>query len=181
MLRAGLLSGRMVTLAGDVDGVLRSALSSLGAELNAFPLGELDDAQAEEWVRSRAPVHALVAAVRGAELSAAEPLESALDRTWTAIHAVAAGALISQEQAGKIVLLGPAPDGGGQAPALRAAVENLARTLSVEWARYGVSVTALTPGKSTSAEQLATVVAFLLSPAGDYFSGCRLELGAIGA
>jgi NAD(P)-dependent dehydrogenase (short-subunit alcohol dehydrogenase family) len=63
---------------------------------------------------------------------------------------------------------------------VRAGVENLARTLSVEWARHAVTVTAITPGTSTDESQLATVVAFLLSRAGDYFSGCRLDLGAAG-
>jgi len=73
---------------------------------------------------------------------------------------------------GKLVLIAP-PAG---APA-RAALENLARTLSIEWARFGIRTTCLTPGPATSDAQVADLVAYLLSPAGDYFSGCRLDLG----
>ena len=65
------------------------------------------------------------------------------------------------------------------AQASRAALENLARTLSVEWARYGITATAITPGAATTDEQLAELVCFLVSPAGDYFSGCRFSLGVI--
>jgi NAD(P)-dependent dehydrogenase (short-subunit alcohol dehydrogenase family) len=179
LLRAGLLSGRTVALAGGVGADVRSALAALGASLTALPSGGLDDDQAQGWVRSVAPVHALVAATAGVDTGAGDRLESALDRTWTAVHAVAAEALIAQPQAGKIVLIAPPPEAGEHAPALRAAIENLARTLSVEWARFAVTVTALMPGTSTSEDQIAAVVAFLLSPAGDYFSGCRLELGVV--
>jgi len=61
----------------------------------------------------------------------------------------------------------------------RSALENLARTLSVEWARHAITVTAIAPGAATSDEEVAGLVAFLLSPAGDYYSGCRFELGAV--
>jgi hypothetical protein len=36
----------------------------------------------------------------------------------------------------------------------------------------------IAPGDATSDEELAELVCFLVSPAGDYLSGCRLELGA---
>jgi hypothetical protein len=48
----------------------------------------------------------------------------------------------------------------------------------VEWARYGVTAVALTPGVRTTGAELADVAGFLLSPAGGYYSGCRFELGA---
>ena len=51
-----------------------------------------------------------------------------------ATRAVATGALIPAG-AGKCVLIAPRPDRGPFAGAARAALENLARTLSVEWAR----------------------------------------------
>jgi citronellol/citronellal dehydrogenase len=180
LLRAGLLSGRNVALAGDVSAEMRSALTSLGASLSELPPGELDDDQAQEWVRSVAPVHALVAATGEVELAAGGRLESALDPTWTAVRAVTAGALIPQADGGKIVLLGPTRGAGEHEGALGAGIENLVRTLSVEWARYGVTVTAVSTGASTNAAHAATVVGYLLSPAGDYFSGCRLALGIAG-
>jgi NAD(P)-dependent dehydrogenase (short-subunit alcohol dehydrogenase family) len=59
---------------------------------------------------------------------------------------------------------------------MRAALENLARTLSVEWARYGITAVALWPGADTTDAELAELACFLISPAGGYFSGCRFEL-----
>ena len=35
------------------------------------------------------------------------------------------------------------------------------------------------PGPATAPAQLAELVAYLLSAAGNYFTGCRLELGAV--
>ena len=61
----------------------------------------------------------------------------------------------------------------------RAALENLARTLSVEWARFGITTVAVTPGAATSDDELARLVAFICSPAGSYFSGCRFDLGLL--
>jgi hypothetical protein len=76
------------------------------------------------------------------------------------------------------VLLAPAGDAGPHAEATGAALENAARTLSVEWARFGVRVVALRPSGEAAAE-VAELVAFLASPAGDYFSGCTWRPGRI--
>jgi NAD(P)-dependent dehydrogenase (short-subunit alcohol dehydrogenase family) len=77
---------------------------------------------------------------------------------------------------GRIVYLAPAPDTGEHAPAACAGLENLARTLSVEWARYGITTVTIAPGAGTGAGEVATLVAYLASPAGAYFSGCLLDL-----
>ena len=82
-----------------------------------------------------------------------------------AIRGVATGALIPAG-AGKVLLIAPRPAGGSFASAARAALENLARTLSVEWARYGVTTVAIAPGARTTDEELAELVCFLVSPAG---------------
>jgi hypothetical protein len=87
--------------------------------------------------------------------------------------------MIAAERPGKVVLVGPRPDAGPFAGAARAGLENLARTLSVEWARYGVTAVAVWPGERTTGEELAELVSFLVSPAGDYLSGCRLALGVV--
>ncbi|MCW2995118.1 MAG: hypothetical protein JWQ18_2613, partial [Conexibacter sp.] len=79
---------------------------------------------------------------------------------------------------GKVVLLAPATDAGEHADAVGAALENAARTLSVEWARFGVRVTAVRPRAGAVAQERAELVAFLASPAGDYFSGCAFHPGA---
>ena len=64
----------------------------------------------------------------------------------------------------------------GDAP-VQAALENLARTLSIEWARYGITPTAILPGAATTDDEVAELIAFLASPAGDYYSGCAFSLG----
>jgi NAD(P)-dependent dehydrogenase (short-subunit alcohol dehydrogenase family) len=94
-----------------------------------------------------------------------------LAQTWTAISAVTREAFIPAK-AGRIVLLASREDAG----VVKAALENLARTLSVEWARHGITTTAIAPGPSTTDEELATVIAYLCSEAGAYFSGCRFDV-----
>ena len=104
-------------------------------------------------------------------------LREASARGWTAIRDVATEALIGHERGGKVVVIAPRPDAGAFADAARAALESLARTLSVEWARNGITATVIAPGADTTDDQIAELVCFLVSPAGDYFSGCRLSLG----
>src|SRR5215211_1138206 len=57
----------------------------------------------------------------------------ALDAAWDAIRA---GALPPEHTRGLIVLIAP-PPGDPHAQATRAGFENLARSLSIEWARHG--------------------------------------------
>ena len=90
---------------------------------------------------------------------------------------MATGALIGNERGGTVVIIAPRPDAGAFARAAVAALESLARTLSVEWARYGITATVITPGTDTTDDQIAELACFLVSPAGDYFSGCRFSLG----
>jgi len=80
----------------------------------------------------------------------------------------------------------------------RAAVESLTRTLSVEWGPRGVRVVAIAPGfvhtdaiakygidtsvlssivplpRMQSADEVAALVGFLASPAGDYITGTTI-------
>jgi NAD(P)-dependent dehydrogenase (short-subunit alcohol dehydrogenase family) len=182
LLREGLLAGRSVALAGSVPGPVRDGLAGLGARVETVPadLPEEDDAVGS-WARERAPLHAIVfdagAAFGG---GGSDALTGALERAWSAVHEVAAGALIEGGEPGKVVLVGPRPDAGPLAGAARAGLENLARTLSVEWARYQITAAMVAPGAETDDEPLAELVAFLCSSGGEYLSGCRLELGALG-
>jgi NAD(P)-dependent dehydrogenase (short-subunit alcohol dehydrogenase family) len=171
-----LLAGSAIGLAGGVSGALRPELIRLGARVEEPERGlELG----ADWVRAHAPLQALVYDAGPAFGDGGqEGLRASVDQGWDAIHAVANGALIPGEVGGRIVLIAPRANAGSFAQAARAALENLARTLSVEWARYAITTTAIAPGASTTDEQLAMLVAFLISPAGDYLSGCRLELGA---
>jgi NAD(P)-dependent dehydrogenase (short-subunit alcohol dehydrogenase family) len=163
LLRQGLLEGKSVAVSGSVDTAVRDALVSLGAAVAPPETDEEVDAL----------VHDAGAALQAYDLAAA------LEQAWSAIAEVAARRLIPAGRPGKVIVIAPRPDAGMYAAAARDALENLARTLSVEWARYAITTVAITPGPRTNDEQLATVVCFLLSRAGDYFSGCRLELGTV--
>jgi NAD(P)-dependent dehydrogenase (short-subunit alcohol dehydrogenase family) len=176
VLRQGLLGGRTVALAGDPPARLHDALAGLGADVLGLDPG-LDEDGARDWATGAGTIHAVVydsgpAFGGGGQASLRETTE----RAWVATRAVATGALIPAG-AGKIVLIGPRPAAGRLAGAVRAALENLARTLSVEWARYGVTAAAISPGAQTGEDELAELVCFLVSPAGEYLSGCLFELG----
>ena len=103
-------------------------------------------------------------------------LRAALDGAWADVLAVAERRWLADGAGGKLVLVAPRPDAGEHAGAAAAALENLARTLAVEWARFGVRVVAIAPGPRTTDDELTALVAFLASAAGEYFSGCRFDL-----
>ena len=119
----------------------------------------------------------------GAEPASAKPdvlvfegtaeVPAVLDEAWDAIRVA-----LRDDQL--IVLIAP-PPGDAHAEAARAGLENMARTLSIEWARRGIRPVAITPGTTTSPAEIAELVAFLASPAGAYYSGCRFDLGAADA
>lgn len=184
-LRAGLLDDRRVAIAGNGDGAgaARERLGALGAQVDVLPDDVLADEEgAAAWARDRAPLRALVVdSGAGFGTGGPEGLRLALEHAWRATHAVATGALIGSEASGRLLLIAPAPDAGPHAGAARAALENLARTLAVEWARHGVTAVAIMPGPSTRHADVAELVCFLVSPAGGYFSGCRFDLGAVPA
>jgi NAD(P)-dependent dehydrogenase (short-subunit alcohol dehydrogenase family) len=140
--------------------VIRDALSGLGARLDVEP--------AQALIYDAGPAFA-----GGGQ----DRLRECLEQAWIAVHDVATGALIPAG-AGKVVLIAPTPDAGSFATAARAGLENLARTLSVEWARYGISTVAVGPGAVTTEDEVAELVSYLVSPAGEYFTGCMFELGA---
>jgi NAD(P)-dependent dehydrogenase (short-subunit alcohol dehydrogenase family) len=176
LLRQGLLDGRAVALAGGVAPAVAAALSGLGARTHELDPA-LDEDGAREWAAVLAPVHALVFDAAPTFGDGGERhLGAALEAAWVATRGVATGALIPAED-GKVLLIAPRSAGGAFASAARAALENLARTLSVEWARYRVTAVAVAPGARTTDEELAELVCYLVSPAGEYFTGCLFELG----
>ncbi len=181
-LRAGLLDGRAVALGGSSRPDIADALRALGARVEVMP--SLDGGEEErvgEWARAHLPLRALVACAGPGEV------EDVLADVWVAVREVASGALIPAGAGGKIVLVGPVVARGGSSAtgspgtgspaAVQAGLENLARTLSVEWARHRVTTVAVAPGPRAAEAKVADVVAYLVSPAGDYFSGARLDLG----
>jgi NAD(P)-dependent dehydrogenase (short-subunit alcohol dehydrogenase family) len=112
----------------------------------------------------------------GGDTAAAGP---AVAGAWTLLRAGVA-AHLEPAGGGACVLVAPRPFDGPGAAAAGAALESLARTTSVEWARLGVRVLVLRPGDATPDAAIAGLVAYLASPAGGYYSGCVLELGAAG-
>lgn len=182
-LRLALLEGRRVATAGlDPDGAIAVRAGELGAEvalIDAVTLG--DEAAAAGWARARAPLHGLILDAREAfGAGGPEPLRSTLELAWRAARAVATGALLEEgTDGGRLVFIAPAAEAGAHAEAARAALESLARTLSVEWARFRVTAVLLAPGAATREDELAELACFVLSAAGGYLSGCRFDLGAV--
>lgn len=181
----GLLADCRVVVAGDGAAALQTnaRLEALGAEvLTLSPEALADEDGAAGWARDRLPLHALVFDA-GAEFGSggADALRATMESAWRAVRAIVTGALIEAQGPGRLILMAPGPDAGPHAPAARAALENLARTLSVEWARHEITAVALWPGPETTDAEMAEVACFLISPAGGYFSGCRFELGAVPA
>ena len=182
LLRPDLLAGRVIALTEPTRAGLGDALADLGAVTAALRADPADEEAAATAAEGLGDVHVLVVDAGAAFAAAASaddelgPVRAALDGAWVAARAVANAAWIEPGRPGRLVLLAPGPGDGPHAEAARAALENMARTLSIEWSRYGIRPTALTPGGATSPDEVATLVAYLASPAGDYFSGCRLDL-----
>jgi citronellol/citronellal dehydrogenase len=129
-----------------------------------------------------------------------------VEGTWLMSHTVATRAMIPDSRGGKIVNVTLSPHHGlpgmAHSSAARAAVENLTRVLSIEWARFGIRLTALAAGhfatetlrtkypqqvvdgvagtvplgRLGTEEEFAWLVAYLASPAGDYLSGAILTI-----
>jgi len=112
--------------------------------------------------------------------AARHALRASLDASWNVTRVVAERAFLPESRGGRIVYLAPPADAGEHADGSRAGLENLARTLSIEWARHGVTAVAIAPGVAGAAE-VAALTAYLASPAGAYFSGCLLDLRGPGA
>ncbi len=125
--------------------------------------------------------------------------------TWLMTHAAATKAMIPQE-AGKVISVTLSPHNGMpgmvHSGAARAAVENMMRTLAIEWSRFGIKTCALAAGQFATetflekypravldhvarsiplgrtgrAEEIAWMVAYLASPAGDFVSGTTITI-----
>jgi len=176
LLRSGLLDGRLVAVGGGAGDALGAPLAALGARLAPLPTALDEDAMAA------AVDPATDVLLHDLRPAFADGLRAALDLAWVTVRAVANAAFIPgtpSSGGGKVTLIAPhaAPAGDPAVAGARAATENLARTLSIEWARHGIATVAITPGADSDDAQLAALAAFLASPAGDYFSGCRLALG----
>ncbi|HEV2998735.1 MAG TPA: SDR family oxidoreductase [Solirubrobacteraceae bacterium] len=193
LLRSGVLQGSGVLVAGAFaeDGSLGAAVGAGCEELGARVSYCVPDAQEEEPVdgavrevlEATGAIDVLVvdgAALfaRGGEAQAA--LRACVDASWNVTRAVVNVAFLPVRRGGRIVYLAPALESPARPRAgpARAGLENLARTLSIEWARHGITTATIAPGRAgdSSADEVAALTAYLASPAGAYFSGCLFDL-----
>jgi citronellol/citronellal dehydrogenase len=195
-----------------------SEVSDFGGKAEAEPLDIRDDEGVDAFFDGVLERHGrldlLVNNAGGQFLSPAEAIspkgfrtvtELNVQGTWQMTHAAATKAFIPQEE-GKVVSVTVSPHMGFpgmvHTGAARAAVENMMRTLSVEWARFGIRTVALAigqfdtetlrtkypkaivenvaktvpMGRLGTEDEMAWLVAYLASPAGDFFSGCVLTI-----
>jgi citronellol/citronellal dehydrogenase len=125
--------------------------------------------------------------------------------TWLMTHAAATKAFIPQG-GGKVLSVTLSPHNGMpgmvHSGAARAAVENMMKTLSIEWSQHGIKLCALAAGhfdtetlrtkypavvsenvantvplgRMGTEEEWAWLVAYLASPAGDFYSGTTITM-----
>ena len=176
LLRPGLLDRIAIVLTGPSP-VIAEGLTALGATVGDVAIADpLDDDGAAAAAQAAGAVDVLVCDLRGAR-PGPDGFHDTLEPAWAAVRAIANAAMIPGERGGKITFVAPAAGESDEfAAALRAALENMARTLSIEWARYGIRSVTILPGAGSDDAAVASLVAYLASPAGDYFSGCVLEL-----
>jgi NAD(P)-dependent dehydrogenase (short-subunit alcohol dehydrogenase family) len=182
------LGGRVV-LTAPGRGAHGSAAGELARAVVADPGDEAELERALGGIRAReGALHVLVndATEATGGRGPMEAFAAGADRAWLATRAAARAAMIPTPERGEpagglIVNLAPRPGAGAGAAVVRAALENMARTLSIEWARFGIRPVTILPGPHATDEDVATLVAYLTCPAGAYYSGCVLTVGMLPA
>jgi NAD(P)-dependent dehydrogenase (short-subunit alcohol dehydrogenase family) len=204
ILRPGLLDGVTVLLAGPPAGqdaglaladAVQSTCVALGARVRrCAPAGASHE---EQEASADAAVAAALEELPGIDMlvvdaagilagdragaedardqSLAAALRGSMLAAWTVTRAVFNLAFL-QAQGGRVLYLAPRDDGRPDSQPALAGLENLSRTLSIEWARHGVTAVTIAPGQDTAAAEVAELAAYLGSSAGAYFSGCLLDL-----
>ncbi|MBN9621626.1 MAG: SDR family oxidoreductase [Actinobacteria bacterium] len=172
------------------------------------------DAFFERLMERHGRLDALVNNAGGQFLSPAEAIspkgfraviELNVTGTWLMSHAAATKCFIPGD-GGKIISVTLSPHNGMpgmvHSGAARAAVENMMRTLAIEWSRFGITTCAIAAGQFATEtmltkyprevveniahsipigrtgrpEEVAWLLAYLASPAGDYYSGTTITI-----
>jgi citronellol/citronellal dehydrogenase len=218
------LGAQVVVCGRRIEPLEETAAAAEGARVEAHACDIREEDQVESLVEAVMERHGridlLVNNAGGQFLTPAEDITPKgfrtvirlnVEGTWLMTHAVATRAMIpaapdGQPRGGKIVNVTLSPHHGlpgmAHSSAARAAVENLTRVLSIEWARFGIRLTALAAGhfatdtlrtkypkqvvegvagtvplqRLGTEEEFAWLVAYLASPAGDYLSGAILTI-----
>ena len=195
-----------------------AAVESLGGKAEHEALDIRDDEAVDRFVdgilERHGRIDTLVNNAGGQFLSPAEAIspkgfrtvvELNVTGTWLMTHAVASKEFIPAGR-GKVLSVTLSPHAGMpgmvHSGAARAAVENMMKTLSIEWARYGIRLVALAAGQFDTEtlrtkyppevvetvpqtvplqrlgteDEWAWLVAYLASPAGDFFSGTTITM-----
>jgi len=198
----------------DTVEVIRAAGGSAECETMDIRDGEAVDAFFDGVIERHGRVDVLVNNAGGQFMSPAEAItpkgfrtviELNVQGTWQMTHAAATRAFIPQ-RSGKVVSVTLSPHQGMpgmvHSGAARAAVENMMRTLSIEWARFNIKLCAVAAGQFDTdvirtkyprevsenvartiplhrlgtPEEMGWMVAYLASPAGDFLSGCVITI-----
>src|SRR5918995_5140717 len=223
-LELAALGAQVVVCGRRLEPLEETAAAAAGGRVEARPCDIREEDQVESLVDGVMERHGridlLVNNAGGQFLAPAEDITPKgfrtvirlnVEGTWLMTHAVATRAMIpagpdGQPRGGKIVNVTLSPHHGlpgmAHSSAARAAVENLTRVLSIEWARFGIRLTALAAGhfatetlmtkypqavvegvagtvplqRLGTEEEFAWLVAYLASPAGDYLSGAILTI-----
>lgn len=129
-----------------------------------------------------------------------------VEGTWLMTHAVATKAMIPESRGGMIVNITLTPHNGlpgiAHSSAARAAVENLTKVLGIEWSRFDIKLVAIAAGQFATEtlltkypqvvvdnleysipagrlgrpEEIAWMVAYLASEAGDFHTGSVISI-----
>jgi NAD(P)-dependent dehydrogenase (short-subunit alcohol dehydrogenase family) len=213
--------GAIVVGCGRRQGPLEATVTEIGgaggrAEAVALDIrdGDAVDAFFDGVLASHGRLDLLVNNAGGQFLSPAEAItpkgfrtviELNVQGTWQMTHAAATKAFIPRG-GGKVVSVTLSPHHGMpgmvHSGADRAAVENMTRTLAIEWARFEIKLVAIAAGQFDTEvlrtkyprevsenvartiplgrlgrpEELAWMVAYLASPAGDFTSGAVITI-----
>jgi citronellol/citronellal dehydrogenase len=193
-------------------------IAAAGGRAEAVPMDIRDEEAVEQLfgglLERHGRVDVLVNNAGGQFLSPAEAIspkgfrtvvELNVTGTWLMTHAAATRAFIPQ-RAGKVISVTLSPHNGMpgmvHSGAARAAVENMMRTLAVEWSRFNIRLCAVAAGQFDTEtlrtkypreivenvsrtvplgrlgteSEMSWLIAYLASPAGDFFSGTVITI-----